>query len=46
VVRGPAEVAASEASHARLGLTSTVWEDLLITLPAALEATIARYTKD
>ena len=41
----PAEVVASEASHARLGLTSTVWEDLLLTLPAAFEATLAQYTK-
>ena len=46
VVRGPAEVVASEASLARLGLTSTVWEDLLLTLPAAFEATLAQYTKD
>ena len=35
----------SEASLARLGLTSTVWEDLLLTLPAAFEATLAQYTK-
>jgi HD-like signal output (HDOD) protein len=46
VVRGPAEVVASDASFARLGLTSTVWEDLLLTLPAAFEATLAQYTKD
>ena len=42
----PAEVVASEASLARLGLTSTVWEDLLLTLPAAFEATLAQHTKD
>ena len=42
----PAEVVASEASLARLGLTSTVWEDLLLTLPAAFEATFAQHTKD
>ena len=42
----PAEVVASEASLARLGLTSTVWEDLFLTLPAAFEATLAQHTKD
>lgn len=46
VVRGPAEVVASEPSLARLGLTPSAWEDLLLTLPAAFEATLAQYTKD
>ena len=46
VVRGPAEVAAGPASLARLGITATAWEDLLLTLPAAFEATLAQYTKD
>ena len=46
VVRHPDEVEASPASLARLGLTPAVWEDLLLTLPAAFEATLAQYTKD
>ena len=47
VVRGPTEVVASEPSLARLGLTPTAWEGhLLLTLPAAFEATLAQYTKD
>ena len=45
VVRGPAEVIASDTSLARLGLTASAWEDLLLTLPAAFEATLAQYTK-
>jgi len=46
VVRGPAEVVAGAPSLARLGLTESAWEDLLLTLPAAFEATLAQYTKD
>ena len=46
VVRGPAEVVVSEPSLARLGLTSTAWEDLLLTLPVLFEVTLAQYTKD
>ena len=46
VVRGPAEVVAGATSLARLGLTESAWEDLLLTLPAAFEATLAQYTKD
>jgi HD-like signal output (HDOD) protein len=46
VVRGPGEVVAAESSLARLGLTESVWEDLLGTLPAAFDATLAQYTKD
>jgi HD-like signal output (HDOD) protein len=46
VVRAPAEVVAHEPSLARLGLTAGAWEDLLLTLPAAFEATLSQYTKD
>jgi HD-like signal output (HDOD) protein len=46
VVRAPAEVVANDASLARLGLTSSVWEDLLLTLPPAFDATLAQYAKD
>jgi putative nucleotidyltransferase with HDIG domain len=46
VVRRPDEVDASQASLARLGLTPAVWEDMVLTLPAAFEATLAQYTKD
>jgi HD-like signal output (HDOD) protein len=46
VVRAPDEVTAHEASLARLGLTATVWEDLILTLPASFEATLAQYARD
>jgi HDOD domain len=46
VVRGPAEVRASETCLARLGLPASACEDLLLTLPAAFDATLAQYTKD
>jgi HD-like signal output (HDOD) protein len=46
VVRAPNEVVAHEPSLARLGITATVWEDLILTLPASFEATLAQYTKD
>jgi putative nucleotidyltransferase with HDIG domain len=46
VVRAPDEVVASEATLTRLGMTATTWEDLILTLPAAFEATLAQYTKD
>jgi putative nucleotidyltransferase with HDIG domain len=46
VVRAPDEVVASEATLARLGMTATTWEDLILTLPAVFEATLAQYAKD
>jgi HD-like signal output (HDOD) protein len=46
VVRAPSDVAADVATLARLGLTPTAWEDLVLTLPASFEATLAQYTKD
>jgi hypothetical protein len=46
VVRAPDEVVARENVLARLGLTPTAWEDMLLTLPSAFEATLAQYTKD
>lgn len=46
VVRRPDEVDVSPAALARLGLTPAVWEDLVLGLPAAFEATLAQYTKD
>jgi HD-like signal output (HDOD) protein len=46
VVRSLDEVVASEPVLVRLGLTASTWEDLVLTLPAAFEATLAQYTKD
>jgi HD-like signal output (HDOD) protein len=46
VVRSLDEVVASEPVLVRLGLTPSTWEDLVLTLPAAFEATLAQYTKD
>jgi len=45
-VRALDEVVAHDSVLARLGLTPSTWEDLLLTLPAAFEATLAQYTKD
>ena len=46
VVRAPDEVTAQGSSLTRLGLTPTVWEDLILTLPASFEATLAQYARD
>ena len=46
VVRGPSEVVADEATLARLGITPGAWEDLILTLPASFEATLAQYARD
>jgi HD-like signal output (HDOD) protein len=46
VVRAQVEVIAHEPALKRLGLTDVVWEDLLLTLPALFDATLAQYTKD
>ena len=46
VVRSPDEVTVQAASLARLGLSTTVWEDLLLTLPASFEATLAQYGRE
>jgi HD-like signal output (HDOD) protein len=46
VVRGPDEVVADEASLGRLGLSPSKWEDMILTLPALFEATLAQYGKD
>jgi len=46
VVRAPDEVTVQGSSLTRLGLTPTVWEDLILTLPASFEATLAQYARD
>jgi hypothetical protein len=46
VVRAPDDVTVHETSLTRLGLTPTVWEDLILTLPASFEATLAQYARD
>jgi HD-like signal output (HDOD) protein len=46
VVRAPSEVVADEVTLARLGITPGAWEDLILTLPASFEATLAQYARD
>jgi HD-like signal output (HDOD) protein len=46
VVRAQAEVVADEVTLGRLGITPGAWEDLILTLPASFEATLAQYARD